>query len=880
MPENQSTDFSSDWSNIASAISEIESMSNFPDSADVVIVGLGGIVGSSVAHHLVERGWDNIVGLDKSAVPTDIGSTSHASDFCYTTAGDKFTTWTTKYSQDFFEARGNYVRIGGMEVARVDDDERMLELKRKVGQGKAYGTSVRLISAAEAKEKFPLLEESMIQGAMWDPDAGLVVPRSQAVAGDLIDEAVAGGRLRSFAYTPAEEIDIQNGKVCGVRTRRGYIATEKVVLSIGIWGPLVADEIGSKLPMMPLEHPLLFFGPAPELEGTGAEIVYPLFRDQGNSSYVRDTGDPSTTEGGKIEWGYYETDAPRLVHPRDIVEPEEARLSPSMRDLTLDQVMSAYERQMEMNPILGETGWEDRHSFNGLLSVTSDGGSLIGESPEVEGLWFAEAVWVKDGPGIGKVVADWMTDGSPEYDPHGIDIARFYPAQKEDDIVASRCGEIAKKVYTPAVHPREPFATGRELFVSPFYEREVALGGYFMEIAGWERAHGYAANEATLLEKYRDRVPSRQHEWDARHFWEVSNAEHLELSESVGMINLSHFAIYDIAGPDAESLLEYLAVARVGGATENGKGVYTHFLDDRGGIRSDLTIIRLAEDRYRVICGGDTGHRDLFWITKMAKHRSADIEIENQTHNLATLGLWGPKARETLAKFVDNPEDISDDSFPFASTREITVAGVSVWAFRISYVGEQGWELYFAFEDGLKIWDEFFAAGVTPIGVETYANSRRLEKSLRLQNADLETDFNLYEADLARPVVKKADFHGKDAYLAQRALENQSAMLCTMVMLDNHDAEGVERYPVGEWPILSPETGQALVDDRGRISCATSIAYGPSIGKNILLGYIPSDAAQEGRELLLEYFGDHFPIRVEAVGYRPLLDPENLRPKS
>ena len=173
-------------------------MAEFPEKADVVIVGLGGIVGAAVAHHLIERGWNNIVGLDKSAVPTDIGSTSHASDFCYTTAADKFTTATTKYSQDFYEARGNYVRCGGLEVARVDDDERWLELQRKVGQGKAYGTSVSLISAAEAKEKFPLLEESAIQGAMWDPDAGLVVPRSQAVAGDLVDEAVASGKLQAF----------------------------------------------------------------------------------------------------------------------------------------------------------------------------------------------------------------------------------------------------------------------------------------------------------------------------------------------------------------------------------------------------------------------------------------------------------------------------------------------------------------------------------------------------------------------------------------------------------------------------------------------------------------------------------------------------------
>ena len=855
-------------------------MSNFPSQADVVIIGIGGIVGASVAHHLIELGWDNIVGLDKSAIPTDIGSTAHASDFCFTNAGDKFMTWTTRYSQDFYEARGNYVRIGGLEVAHVDDDDRMLELKRKIGQGKAYGTRVELISAREAKERFPLLNEESIQGAMWDPDAGLVVPRSQKVAADLVEEAVESGRLKTFAYTPAIRVDHEDGQINGVETSKGYIATGKVVLSAGIWGPLVADQLKSPLPLMPLEHPLLFFGPFDLLEGTGKDIVYPLFRDQGNSSYVRDTGDPATPEGGHMEWGYYQTDNPTLVHPRDILEPEHARMSPSMRDLELEQVMHAYERAVEVTPVLGELGWEDRHSFNGLLSVTVDGGSLVGESPEVGGLWFAEAVWVKDGPGIGKAVADWMTRGRTEHDFFGVDIARFYPVQKSSEVVASRCYEIAQKVYTPAVHPREPFATGRQLRVGPFYQREVELGGYFMEVAGWERAHGYRSNEATLLTKYRDQVPARKHEWDSRHFWEVSNAEHLELSASVGMINLSHFAIYDIAGPDSEALVEYLAVAKVGGDTAVGRGIYTHFLDEQGGIRADLTIVRLAKDGYRVICGGDTGHRDLIWIKHMAAIRQADIRIDDRTESIATLGLWGPDARSTLASLMCKPDDISLENFPFATARQIDIQGIPVWAFRISYVGEQGWELYVPFPYGLRLWDLLYNAGVTPVGIETYANSRRLEKSLRLQNANLLTDYNLYEADLARKLVKKADFHGKAAYLGQRELGEQAAYLCTLIMLEHTDADGLQRFPVGEWPILDKDSKQVLVDSKGRRSYATDIAFGPSLGVNLLMAYLPADEATLGNEFILEYFCEHYPVRVEAVGYSALLDPENSRPKT
>ena len=853
-------------------------MASFPEHADAVIVGQGGIVGASVAHHLIEQGWTNLVGLDKSAIPSDISSTSHASDFCYMTSHDRMSCYTTVYSRQFYTSIGHYSRVGGIEVARVGDDERMAELERKVGSGKAFGTNVSLITARQAKQRFPLLEESLIQGAMWDPDAGLVVPRSQRVAGELVEQAVATGKLRTAANTPALAIDVQNGRVCGVETRRGYIATPIVILAAGIWGPTIAEMAGARLPLMPFEHPLMFFGPFDEFTGTGKEIGYPLFRDQGNSSYMRDTGDPSTSEGGRLEWGYYEQSEPRLVYPRDIAEPEQARMSPSMRDLDIEQVMSAYERAIEVMPILGELGWDEKNSFNGLMSISADGGSLLGESPETRGLWFGEAVWVKDGPGMGKVLADWLTTGRPEVDPCDIDIARFYPVQKTPRHVYGRCYENAQKIYNPPVHPREPYVSGRNLRRGPFWPREVELGGYFMEAAGWERAHGYAANE-TLLKTYADRVPERHNEWDARHFWRVSDAEQLKLSDDVGMINLSHFAIFDVSGPHAQDLLEYLSVAKVGGKTPIGKGVYTHFLDAEGGVHSDLTVIRLAADSYRVVCGGDTGNRDRVWMQRMAEDYGTDVRFEDRTESLATLGLWGPNARTVLQTLADDPEELDEERFAFATARQIRVHGMPVWAFRISYVGELGWELYMAPCYGLAIWDLLFDAGVTPVGIETYASSRRLEKSLRLQNVDLLTDYNLYEAGLARPKVKPADFHGKAAYLAQRERERQPAYLCTLTMGDNVDRDGVARFPVGQWPILDPETGAVPVDEQGRRSFASSLAYGPSIGANIALAYLPWNYAQLGRELVLEYFGQHFRLRVDAVGCHGLYDPHNERLK-
>ena len=854
-------------------------MANFPKSAKVVIIGQGGIVGASVAHHLIERGWDDIVGIDKSAIPTDIGSTAHASDFCYATSHDRMSCYTTMYSIDFFEKMGHYSRIGGLEVARVGDDERMEELKRKVASGKAFGTNARLVSAKEAKEKMPLLVEEMIQGALWDPDAGLVTPRSQTVVGKLVEKAEATGKLKAFANTPATGLDIENGRIKGVETQRGYIETSTVVVCAGLWGRLIAEMAGEDLPIMPVDHPLTFFGPFNEFAGTGKDIGYPLLRDQGNSAYLRDTGDPTTPEGGQIEWGYYEEKDPRVVHPRDLLEKEEARLSPSQRDLEMEQIMAPLERAMELTPILGELGFDERRSFNGLLQVTTDGGPSIGESPDVRGLWYCESVWVKDGPGTGKIIADWMTDGRTELDHHGIDIARYYPFQKTEDYIRDRCYETAFKIYNPPVHNREPYTKGRNIRHSPFYEREKALGGYFMEVAGWERAHGYASNKH-LLEKYADRVPERKAEWDNRHFWRVSNVEHLEMSENVGMINLSHFALYDVSGADAEALMEYGCVAKVGGDTPVGKGIYTHFLDHEAGVRADLTVLRMAEDRYRIMDGADAGNRDYVWMKRMAEYRGLNVKIEDRTEDFGCIGLWGPNARVTLQTVADDPEALTTENFPFATVRDITVKGTPVMAFRISYVGEQGWELHFSFDDGLALWDALHGQGVTPVGVETYANSRRLEKSMRLQNADLLTEYNLLEADLARPKVKAADFHGKEAYLAQREREHQPAYLCTMTMQDNVDANGVARYPVGTLPILDRETREVLIDSVGRRSYVTSVAYGPSVGKNIALGYLPREYCEVGKELLVEYFHEQYPVKVEAVGYRALYDPENKKPRT
>jgi glycine cleavage system aminomethyltransferase T/glycine/D-amino acid oxidase-like deaminating enzyme len=860
------------------------SNSKFPSEAEVVIVGVGGIVGSMLAYWLAELGQKNIVGLEKSTIiPSDIASTAHASDFVYNTTHDKLGCWTTAFSRKFYEDNGFFLKKGGLEICRVGDDERWEELKRKVASGKAFGTNVSLISAAEAVEKFPLLEEESMIGAMWDPDAGLVVPRSQEVVNFAVESAKEKGALKTFTNTPATDFEIEDGKIIGVKTDKGTIKTNKVVIASGIWGPLMGDKAGVGVPLMPVEHPLLFFGPYEEIQDTEEMLVYPLLRDQGNSAYVRDTG---KFHGGMLEWGYYEDKNPRLVDPEDIGNPDKTMLSDSMRYLELEEIAEPLEKAFETTPILSELGWDEKSSFNGLLSVTADAGSLIGESPEVRGFWLCEAVWVKDGPGCARLCAEAMVNGKTQVDMHSFDISRFYPHQKEREYVKTRAFENSQTIYTPAVHPREPYITQREMFVSPFYEREKELGGHFEnEVAGWERALAYISNREKL-DKYIKEVPLRENEWDTRHVpYDVANAEHLAMSDSVGMINLSHFPIMDIKGPDAEKMLEYLSVAKVGGNTPEGKVIYTNFLDEDGGVHADLTISRLSNDSYRVVTGGADGNRDWVTLRNYRDDNGLNADINIRTHDIATLGLWGPKAVEALGNFID-PNEIDIKNFPFVSAKNLTLnlsggKKVDVWAARISYVGESGWEIYFNNnkDDGLALYDSLLEVGVVPVGIETYANSRRLEKSFRLQGADLETEYTAIEAAIQRPLVKEADFHGKAAHLAHRE-EDPCAILCTMT-LDDLNVSGKTRYPVGISPIIDPATGEVPIDSKGRRSYTTGMSYCPSLKKFVVMGYLPKEIAIQGKSLLIEYFNEDgdglYPMTVQIVGKGSLYDPTNER---
>ncbi|MGH3631799.1 MAG: glycine cleavage T C-terminal barrel domain-containing protein, partial [Sciscionella sp.] len=506
----------------------------------------------------------------------------------------------------------------------------------------------------------------------------------------------------------------------------------------------------------------------------------------------------------------------------------------------------------------------------GLLSVTPDGSPVLGETVEVSGLWSAAAVWIKEGPGVGKLMAEWMTHGHTEIDIHAADISRFYANQRSRHHVRARASEGFNKIYA-VVHPREQWQSDRAQRLSPFYSRERELGAEFFEVGGWERPQWYESNRP-LLEEFADRIPDRQHEWDARWWSPIINAEHLAMRERVAMIDLTAFAEFEVTGPGALDYLQRMTVAQLDRAV--GRLMYTPVLGQEGGFRSDLTIVRLAEDRFRIITGGADGARDLKWFTD---HLPSDgsARLADVTSSVCTIGVWGPRARDLLSSVTE--DDMSNEGFPFGTARRITVGSVEVLALRVSYVGDLGWELHAPFEQGLALWDTLAEAGrpfgVVPAGIGVYGTTGRIEKGYRLMGAELESEYDPIEADLALPKVKAHDFIGKDAYLRARD-RDRAAVLCTLTVDDHTDPSGVRRYPQGHEPILTA-AGERIVDELGRPSYVTSAGSAPSLGSYLLMAYLPPEHAIEGTALAVEYMGNRYPVTVARVGRTPLFDSDN-----
>ncbi|HUW78981.1 MAG TPA: FAD-dependent oxidoreductase [Candidatus Nanopelagicaceae bacterium] len=836
-------------------------MSSLPTKAKAVVIGAG-IVGNSVAYHLARLGWRDLVQIDKGPLPNPGGSTGHASNFIFPTDHSKEMTEITLESMRQYKEMGVFTECGGIEVARTP--ERMQELARRMSSAKSWGIEDTEIASPErCKELVPFMDESVILGGFYTPSVGVV----DSVRGGTImrERATEMGALQSFANTEVLGIDVENGRVTRVRTTNGDIETEYVVIACGCWSPRIAAMAGASIPLTPAVHQMKDLGPVPHFADSKGDIEFPIIRDMDTNMYERQ-------HGSGIEVGSY-AHRPILYTPDDIPSNAAATLSPTEFPFTQEDFDLQDEHALELMPeIIGDEKIGQKYAINGILSLTPDGMPIVGETPEVKGLWSCAAVWVKEGPGTGKSLAELMIHGESEIDMHGSDIARFHEHQKSAYHINARTSEGFNKMYG-IVHPNEQWESNRNVRLSPYFEQQKDLGAVFYETVGWERPFWYETN-APLVAKYGEAVMPRTSEWESRWWSPIINAEHLEMRETAGLVDLTAFAIFDVSGPSALDVVQKVAVRQMDVAV--GRVVYTPVLSHNGGFKSDLTIMRLAHDRFRVVTGGAHGMGDKKWFSN---HLPADgtAQIEDLTSSLTTLGIWGPKAREILQSITS--ADLSNDAFKFGVCKVIEIGPLRVLASRISYVGDLGWELYLPMEQGAKLWEQVWDAGVQhgliPVGIGVYGTTGRLEKSYRAFGAELETEYNAVEAGMLTPKVKAQDFVGKAAHLAQREVA-PTAILCSLTVDDHTSSSGEKRYMMGREPIMTPD-GKPITDAKGRRSYVTSAGSAPSLGKHVLMSYLTSEHAVIGNKLIVEYLGDHYPVTVAGVGATPLFDPNNER---
>lgn len=834
-------------------------MSDFPSEAKVVVIGAG-IVGNAVVGHLSDLGWTDIVQLDKGPLPNPGGSTGHASNFIFPVDHNKEMAALTLDSQRQYEEMGVQTTCGGIEVARTE--ERMEELRRRMSSATAFGIESYLIGPEKVKELVPFIDESVILGGFYTPSVSVV---DSLRAGTIFRErAQAKGALEVFPNTEVTDVETSNGAVTAVVTDRGRISAEYVVVACGVWSPRIAEMAGATIPLTPAVHQMIDVGPIDVLVATNNEIGYPIVRDMDTFMYERQTG-------GSIEVGSY-AHRPIFHRPDDIPSNEEAKLSPTEMPFTPEDFDAQLEDALELMPdILSEA--EMKYGINGLLSLTPDAMPVIGETVEVRNLWSGAAVWIKEGPGMGRLIAEWMTYGNPWIDPHSSDIARLYPWARTVDHVEARCAEHFNKTYG-IVHPREQWDSERNIEVSPLHERTSALGAVTYQAGGHERPQWYTSNTG-LVDDYG--VADRPHEWDARWWSPIITAEHLALRDRVGIVDLSAFVTFDFAGPGAMDFVQSMVVNQVDKPV--GSAIYTPVLDEHGGFRSDLTVMRIGADHFRIVTGAFDGPRDEFWFRK---HLPTDgsVTFTNTSAETVTIGVWGPQARAVLSALTN--DDLSNEGFPYGTTAEIDFGGITARLLRISYVGDLGWEIYVKVEEAVALWDKIWEAGrphgMVPVGAGVYGTSGRLEKGYRLMGAELESEYTPVEAGLARPRVKAADFVGKDAYLKARD-KGPAAIMCTFTVDDHMSSAGIERFMCGGEPIVDTD-GNRILDSEGRISLVTTAGNGPSVGKYLLLGYLPTELAVEGAEFGVKYMNEVYPITVARAGSTPLFDPEDTRMKA
>ena len=812
----------------------------------VVIIGAG-IVGANLADELTARGWDQVTVVEQGPLLLSGGSTSHAPGLVFQTNASKTMADLARYTVEKFlgidlDGQWCFNQVGGLEVATTP--ERLAELHRRQGWATSWGIEGTVIGPEECVRLHPLVDESKILGGLYVPTDGLAKAARVVVA--LARRAKARGAVFRES-TKVTAIEHSGGRVTGVETSEGTIPADIVVSCAGFWGPEIGAMVGMDIPLLPLAHQYVKTDQIPQLVGRNteaAEAGLPILRHQDQDLYFRELVD-------RLGIGSY-AHRPMPIDLRDLAGSDDVSESsmPSMLPFTDEDFAAPWEQCKLLLPCLERAKVDS--GFNGIFSFTPDGGPLIGESSDIAGFWIAEAVWVTHSAGVARAVAQLLVDGRSETDVHDCDVHRFEEVQLAPDYVNETSQQNFIEVYD-ILHPLQPRLSPRDLRVSPFHVRQKELGAVFLESGGWERPHWYEANAALLQHLPPEWAPPDRDAWSAQFHSPIAAAEAWRTRTSIAMYDMTPLKRLEITGPGALPLLQRLTTGKMDKSV--GSVTYTLLLDDAGGIRSDLTVARLAENQFQV---GANGNIDLDYFRR---HASADdsVQVRDITGATCCIGLWGPRARDVVQAL--SRDDFAGENFKYFRTKPVRIAGIPVTAMRLSYVGELGWELYTSADYGLRLWDVLWAEGqkhdVIAAGRAAF-NSLRIEKGYRSWGTDMTTEHNPYEAGLGFAVsATKTDFVGHTALqgISDATIERR---LATVVIDD-----GVS-VVMGKEPVFL---------DGKPVGYVTSAAYGHTVGAPVAYAWLPA-SAKEGTRIEIQYFDRRVAATVAA---EPLVDPEMKR---
>lgn len=806
-----------------------------PTHAQVVVIG-GGIIGCSTAYHLARDHKADVVLLEMGKLTS--GSTWHAAGLVGQLRSSASITRVLKYSVELYKGLAaetgletGWKMSGCLRLATNED--RWTEYRRLATTAKSFGMEMHLVSPDEVKRMFPLLETSDLVGASWLPTDG------QASPSDITQSLARGARMHGATIHEGVRVTgfrMEGPRITHVETDRGSIACETVVNCAGQWARQVGAMAGINVPLQPVKHQYIVTEKVPGLSPDA-----PTLRDPDRRIYFKE-------EVGGLVMGGYEPN-PQPWTTGDVPNDWEFRLFDDDYDHFEQHLVQAIARV----PALEKVGV--KQMINGPESFTPDGNFILGSAPECANMYVGagfNAFGIASGGGAGWVLADWAMTGEAPLDLWAVDIRRFSDMHRDRDWVRDRTCEAYGKHYTIA-YPHEEYTSGRPRIVSPLYERLKAHRAVFGSKLGWERPNWFAPEGVEARDIY---SMGRQNWFDA------VGAEHRHCREAVGIFDQSSFAKYEVTGRDAAAALDHVCAGDL--LKPAGRLSYTQLLNTRGGIEADLTVARLAEDRFYIVTGTGFRTHDLAWLRDHLPR--GDVRIMDITEDWGTLSLMGPKARDVLSRVTG--ADVSNAAFPFGHVREIAIAGTTVRALRVTYVGELGWELHVPLAATGAVFDALMTAGapegIRPLGYRAI-ESLRLEKGYRAWSSDITPNDTPFEAGLGWAVKMKTgrDFIGRTALLA--GMNRPLAKRLAGFTLADPAAVLVGR--------------ETILRDGQPVGYLTSGGYGYTVGRSIGFGYVRNasgvddDFLARGRyELVVA--NETFPAEIALA---PLHDPSGAR---